>query len=168
LIKKSENQYLTRLRYEIKTISESSYQNKFMKNELTQTKVALHLMVSRISASSLTSASRKNSFIINDVPADLQAHTDENMLAAVLGSLLNTVITHTENCCIRISAKLYGRVVLLQLKETHQFHSHALAVNLKQVQQLAEKIGGTISVSNNCREASTIVFSFVNNFPLAA
>jgi signal transduction histidine kinase len=139
-----------------------------MKNELTQSQVTLHLMVSRISASSLSAATRKNSFIVNDVPTDLRAQTDENMLATVFGSLLNTVITHTENCCIRVSAKIYGRVVLLQLKETHRFHSHALAVNLRQVQQLAERIGGTVSVSNNGREASTIVFSFTNNLPLAA
>jgi hypothetical protein len=138
-----------------------------MKHELIQSQVALHGMVSRVSASSLSSATRKNSFIINDIPADLKAHTDENMLATVFGSLLNTVITHTENCCIRISAKLYGRVVLLQLKETNRLNTHALA-NLRQVQQLAQKIGGTVSISNNCTEASTIVFSFVNNPFLAA
>jgi hypothetical protein len=139
-----------------------------MKQELTQSHVALHVMVNRISASSLPSATRKNSFIINDIPPDLRAHTDENMLATVFGSLLNTVITHTENCCIRISAKLYGRVVILQLKETGRLNSHALAGNLRQVQQLAEKIGGTVSISNNSTEASTIVFSFVNNPSLAA
>jgi hypothetical protein len=139
-----------------------------MKHEFTQSQVALHLMVSRISAGSLPSATRKNSFIINDVPADLHANTDENMLATVFGSLLNTVITHTENCCIRISAKLYGRVVLLQLKESSRLNSRAFADNLRQVQQLAEKIGGTVSISNNYTEASTIVFSFVNNPSLAA
>ncbi|MFI5130464.1 MAG: hypothetical protein ACHQFX_10755 [Chitinophagales bacterium] len=139
-----------------------------MKHEFTQSHVALHVMVSRISASSLPSAIRKNSFIINDIPPDLQAHTDENMLAAVFGSLLNTVITHTENCCIRISAQQHGRVVLLQLKETSRINSHAFADNLRQVQKLAEKIGGTVSISNNSTEAGTIVFSFVNNSSLAA
>jgi hypothetical protein len=139
-----------------------------MKNEFTQNKVTLHLMVNRISASSLPSATRKNSFIINDVPADLQASTDENMLATIFGSLLNTVITHTENCCIRISAKVYGKVVLLHLKETHRLNSPAFAGNIRQVQQLAEKIGGSVSVSNNRNEATTIVFSFINNLPLAA
>ena len=139
-----------------------------MKHEFTQNQIALHLMVSRISASSLPSATRKNSFIINDIPPDLQANTDENMLATIFGSLLNTVITHTENCCIRISAKVYGKVVLLHLKETHRVNTAAFAGNIRQVQQLAEKIGGTISVSNNRNEATTIVFSFINNLPLAA
>ena len=139
-----------------------------MKHELTQQQVELHLMVSRISASSLPSATRKNSFIINDVPADLLANTDENMLATVFGSLLNAIITHSENCCIRVSAKHYGKVVLLHLKETHSISNPAFAGNLRQVQQLAEKIGGTVSVSTNPNEATTIVLSFINNFPLAA
>jgi hypothetical protein len=130
--------------------------------------VVLHLLVSRISASSLPSATRKNSFIINDVPDDLEANTDEHMLATVFGSLLNTVITHSENCCIRISAKLYGKVVLFHLRETSRLNSPAFAGNIRQVQQLAEKIGGTVSISNNRDAATTIVFSFVNNTPLAA
>lgn len=139
-----------------------------MKNEHTQSRVALHLMVSRITAGSLPSATRKNSFIINDVPADIQATTDENMLATVFGSLLNTVISYTENCCIRVSAKNYGRVVLLHLKESYRLNNQAFGGNLRQIQQLAEKIGGTVSISNDKSEATTIVLSFVNNIPLAA
>lgn len=139
-----------------------------MKKEIIQTPVALHLLVSRISASSVPSATRKNSFIINDVPADLQANTDEHMLALVFDSLLNTVITYTENCCIRVSAKLYGKVVLCQLKETHPVNSPAFAGNLRQVQQLAEKIGGSVSISNERGDSTTIVFSFINNLTQAA
>lgn len=139
-----------------------------MKNEFTPNNIGLHLMVSRISASSVPSATRKNSFIINDIPEDLQANANENMLATIFGSLLNAVITHTENCCIRISAKIYGRVAMLHLKETHRLDTPAFAGSLRQVQQLAEKIGGAVSVSNKRNEATTIVFSFINNLPLAA
>jgi hypothetical protein len=140
----------------------------FMKQELLPNPVCLHTLVRRISTGSIHYATRRNSFIINDVPSDLYASTDEHMLAAVFGSLLNTVITHSEYCCIRITAKNYGRVVLFQLKETHRSNSHAFTGNLRQIQLLAEKIGGSVSVSNNRDEATTIVFSFVNNTPLAA
>ena len=139
-----------------------------MENEFAQNQVALYLMISRISASSLPTATRKNSFIINDVPIDIQANTDEHMLATVFGSLLNTLITHTENSCIRISAKLYGKVVVLHLKESHRLNAASFSGNLRQIQQLAEKIGGTVSISNNEGEATTIVLSFLNNLPAAA
>jgi hypothetical protein len=127
----------------------------------------LQLIVNRISVSSLSSATRKHSFIVNDVPPDLQVNTDENMLSMVFGNLLSTIISSTENCCIRISAKLFGRVVLVHLKESHPQDSHTFNGNLSQAQQLAEKIGGTISVSNDRSSTTTILFSFINP-PIAA
>ena len=139
-----------------------------MKNNFTPGPVALHLMVSRISATSLTAATKKNSFIINDVPVDLHATTDEHMLATIFGSLLNSIITHTEGCCIRVSARLFGRVVLMHMKETHRVHTPGFAGNIRQLQQLAEKIGGSISISTEQNEATTIVFSFINDVPIAA
>jgi hypothetical protein len=90
------------------------------------------------------------------------------MLAAVFGSLLNAVISHTENSCIRVSAKLYGKVVIVNLKETHQPVTPSLALSLRQVQQLAEKIGGNISIGSDRNRPATIIFSFVNNLSLAA
>ena len=139
-----------------------------MKNESIKSRVVLQEIVSRILVSCVPSASRKNSFIINDVPSDMQVTTDEHMVATVFGTLLNAVITHTENTCIRISAKFYGRVVVLHLKETHKLNSSSFATTLRQIQQLAEKIGGTVSISNNEGEATTIVFSFLNNLTAAA
>ena len=139
-----------------------------MKNKITPTHVELHSMVDRISVSFLPFVTRKNSFIINDVPADLLANTDEQMLGTILGSLINTVIANTQDCCIRISAKSYGKIVLFHLKETPQIKAPAFAVNLRELQQLAETIGGTISISHDEPEATTIVFSFANNLPLAA
>jgi len=139
-----------------------------MKKEITQTQLALQTMVNRISISSLPAATRKHSFIINDVPSDIQVSSDEQMLATVFGSLLNTVISHTENCCIRISARLYGEIVLINLKETHQANSRAFAGSLRQIQQLAEKIGGTVSVSSDRTRETSIIFSFANNLSLAA
>ncbi|MEI9806449.1 MAG: hypothetical protein WDO16_00485 [Bacteroidota bacterium] len=139
-----------------------------MKTESTQNLLPLHLMVNRISTSSLPAAIRKHSFIVNDIPADIQVHTDENMLATVFGSLLNTVINHTENCCIRISAKLFGKVVLINLKESHRVSSHAFTGSIRQIQQLAERIGGTVSISSDRTNATTLLLSFTNNLSVAA
>jgi hypothetical protein len=145
-------------------------QNVFTQNNSsgTQAPVGLQVMVNRISTSSLPAAIRKHSFIVNDIPADISVSTDENMLATVFGSLLNTVITHTENCCIRISAKLYGKVVLVNLREIHQANGQAFRGSLRQIQQLAEKIGGAVSISRGQTKETTILFSFANNLPLAA
>lgn len=144
--------------------------NEFMHNSdnATQTQIGLYSIVNRIAVSSIPSATRRHSFIINDIPKELEVATDEHMLATVFGTLLNTVISHSENCCIRISAKLYGKVVLLHLIESYRLNSSAFRGNLRQVQQLAEKIGGTVSINSDRSQATNIVFSFSNNVPLAA
>jgi len=40
------------------------------------------------------------------------------MLASVLSGLLSAVVTHSKNSCIRLSAKIYGNVVLVQVKDS--------------------------------------------------
>lgn len=154
-------------KYETNRINESIPGKPVMTRTFLHDTVTLHDIVSNVSASSLSYATKKNSFIINDIPIDLQAITDEQMVATVFGALLNVLITHTNNTCIRVSAKLYGRIVVIQLKETCTLDSSIFAHHLRQVQQLAEKIGGTISISNNQGDATTIAFSFLNNLPVA-
>jgi hypothetical protein len=134
----------------------------------TEDTIGLQVMVGRITAGTVSAASRKHSFVVNDVPSDILVGTDEHMLAAVFGSLLNTVISHTDNCCIRISAKLYGNVVLVNLKESYAVSGHAFTGSIRQVQQLAERIGGAVSICNEKTRETSIILSFANNLPLAA
>jgi hypothetical protein len=112
-------------------------------------------------------AIRKHSFIINDVSVDLRVNTDEHMLATGLNTLLNTLITYSENCCIRVSARLYGKGALIHLKENLKLNNFAVGRKLKEVQQLAEMIGGTVSIGNDSNKSTSIVFSFINNLSLA-
>jgi len=168
LTRKSEKDKVGQLFCENNEHNESNLKGHSMKHELIQSPIVLQETVSRILSGCIPSATRKNSFIINDVPSDMHVSTDEHMLASVFGAILNAVITHTENTCIRISAKFYGKVVLLHLKETHRLNSSSFVANLRQIQQLAEKIGGTVSISSHEGEATTIVFSFQNNLSAAA
>lgn len=139
-----------------------------MKNESTQNRLTLQAMVSRISVNSLSAAAEKHSFIINDIPSDIQVSADEHMVASVFGSLLNTIISHTENCCIRISAKLFGKEVLINLKESYQVNVSAFAGSLREIKQLAEKIGGTVTITSDRTRETSIFFSFANNLSIAA
>jgi len=168
LTMKSEKEKMRQLFCENNDHTESNLKLRSMKDELIQSPIMLQETVNRILASCMPSATRKNSFIINDVPTGMHVSTDEQRVASVFGAILNAVITHTENTCIRISAKFYGKVVLLHLKETHRLNSSAFVANFRQIQQLAEKIEGTVSISNHEGEATTIVFSFQNNLSAAA
>lgn len=133
-----------------------------------RTSIPLQEIVHRIAASSLSAAARKHSFIVNDIPTDLSVDTDENLLASVVATLLYTVIDHTEYSCIRVSAKTFGEIILVNVKEVHRAGGHAFDGNLRGIQKLAERIGGAVSVSNNREKSTDILFSFANHIHAAA
>src|SRR5436190_12575347 len=78
---------------------------------------SLHHLVERLGESLEPAARRNKSFIINNVSEDICAQVNENNVASVLSRLMNLVISHTENSCIRICAKTIGNVVLVHVKD---------------------------------------------------
>jgi hypothetical protein len=143
----------------METLTQFSAGPKFLTN---QSQVALHLMVTRLSVNSMPAAMRCRSIIVNDIPEGLRINTDEQKLAAVLGSLLHTVISHANDSYIRISAKQYHNVTLLHIKENSRLNSPSFAQRLCEVQEIAEKIGGSVSVTSYRNEITTIALSVVN------
>ncbi len=122
----------------------------------------LSQLVSRLVTSTLPTAVRRKSFIVNDIPAELYVAANEDMLAAVLSNLLNTVINHTENSCVRVSAKVYGGIILVYIKDSGSFNSYTVAYDMQQLQLLAKKMGGCICVNTQRKEIPGIAFSFPN------
>ena len=122
----------------------------------------LDYLVSLLATSVLPTAVRRKSFIVNEVPGEFYISADENMLASVLSSLLHTVVTHTENSCIRIAAKEYGNVILIHVKDSSNFNNYAVASDLQQIQALAKKMGGCVSITSRREENTIIAFSFPN------
>ena len=133
----------------------------------TQSQVALHLMINQLSVSILPSAMRRHSVVVNDIPSAMYVNTDAHKLAAVLGNLLSTMIGHSTNSYIRISAKTYGNVALLHIKDNSRLNSPAFACSLAEIQQLAERIGGNVGVTSYRNGITTVAFSFINH-PIAA
>jgi hypothetical protein len=128
----------------------------------TQSQVALHQMVNQLSISSMPTATRNQSFIINDIRAELFVGADQQKLAAVIGSLLNAMVSHTRNCAIHISAKPFSNVMLLHLKGQAKISSPAFIGSLNKIQQLAEYIGGTVGITSYRNQVTTVALSFVH------
>jgi hypothetical protein len=133
----------------------------------TQSQVALHLMVNQLSVSAMPSAIRRENVVVNDIPAALYVHADAHKLAAVIGSLLNTVIGHSNNSYIRVTAKTYGDVTLVHIKDNGRLNSPAFAGSLVAIQDLAERIGGSVSVTSYRNDVTTVALTFMN-LPIAA
>ena len=123
---------------------------------------SLYQLVNRLSES-LESAARNNkSFIINNVPENICSEINVNRVASVLSRLMNLVILHTENSCIRIYAKTIGNVVLVHVKGEGCLTYDSISHNLAAIQAQAEKIGGFVGFTSYRNKLTTIAFSFMN------
>lgn len=126
----------------------------------------LQHLAGRIAGTFLPAAVRHNNFFINDIPADLPVDHNHEWVASVIGGMLATVIDHARDTCIRLSARKYGYVMVLEVRESGSINGYAMACGLQEVQGLAEKIGGCLNISIT-RPETTISFSFPN-LPIAA
>jgi C4-dicarboxylate-specific signal transduction histidine kinase len=139
-----------------------------------ETQTAIHLPGKRLSSSSLyhlindvtqslaPDTFRSKSAIINDVPEDLIVNTNKELLASVLSSLMNLVITNTENSRIRITSKQFGNVVLIHVKDDGCLSYDSISQRLTKIQSLAERLGGFVGFTSYRNKLTTIAFSFMN------
>ena len=128
----------------------------------------LRQLVDQLSLSLLPQTVQQKSLIVNDVQQEMFVNTDKNILASVLSSLLNITILHSQNNCIRVSAKLFGNITLVHVKNNDSSLDGAIAHRLKQIQPLAEKLGGCVAVTHNKIKGTTVAFTFNNNQFFAA
>lgn len=102
--------------------------------------------------------------IVNDVPPDLFVGTDKNALASVLSSLLNHLIVNEGCSTINISAKLFGNVVLIHIKDSGNKDHSPVAENIIRIQPLVERLKGFLGITSHRNNRTTIAFSFVNMY----
>ena len=122
----------------------------------------LHQLINRLTGIFLPAAVRNQSFFINDIPGDLPVDNNPQWVASVVSRMLSTVVNHVKDTCIRLSARKHGHVVILEIQESGSVNGYAMASELQQVNSLAEKIGGHLSISLPKAQTTSIAFSFPN------
>ena len=128
--------------------------------------IHLQKFVSRVQTEFQLSAVKQNSLIVNNVPVELQVNTDPALLACIIKGLFNTMIGVCQNCCIQVSAKCFNNVVLLRVTNNN-LNTFQNNFDLKEVQSVAESLGGCITLNNQIKKGTAVIFSFIN-FPIAA
>jgi hypothetical protein len=129
--------------------------------------ITLSQMVKNLTGSFQLFARRNKSVIVNDIPEDLFIDTDPELVATVLGGVISAVIKNAKESYIRLSAKTYGNVILVHIKDHNNFNYCPVENKLRQLSPLAEKIGGSVSVTSQRNNVTTFAFSFPN-LPMAA
>ena len=135
--------------------------------EARQDFITLSELANNLSSGFLPQARTNKSVIVNDIPEDLFIDTDLELVASIFAGLLAAVVKNAKESYIRLSVKVYGNVLLLHIKDHNNYNYCPAENNLKQLLPLAEKIGGSVSVTSQRNNVTTFAFSFPN-LPLAA
>lgn len=126
---------------------------------LTATPVPLHAFIDQLMTGLLPLAVNKNTLIVNDVDKAFTLQADEDALALILGSLMSTVVSNTENTCIRINALFNQHCIQINLNHKGYCNS-TIAQRLNRLVKIAQQMGGSISIQQNDTPGATASLSF--------
>jgi hypothetical protein len=127
----------------------------------------LKQLTTRLAGNFLPIAVRNESFFMNDIPETMVVEHNSEWISSIISGLLSAVVLHAKGTCIRLTARKYGHVIVMEIRESGCISTYAMACGLQDVQTLAEKIGGCLTININKEKTTTIAFSFPN-LPIAA
>ena len=112
------------------------------------TTIPLHRFVDELMAGLLPRAVSRKNVIINQIDRDLEVGSDENLLAFVLWNLLDKAVDSTRNECIHIESSSTDDSTMIRVRNAGVYFYRSCANCFRQVQDAAEKLGGSISIDS--------------------
>jgi len=125
----------------------------------TSTAVSLHQLVDQLMNSFIPLAVTQHSFIINDVDEAFQLQANEQVLAYVVGNLLNNAIHSSQSVCIRIEAVKEPAGIQIRVRNNGAHFYSTVAHGFSQVVEAARSMGGNINIYNQRHEGTVITLS---------
>ncbi|MBS1655347.1 MAG: hypothetical protein JSU05_10915 [Bacteroidetes bacterium] len=120
----------------------------------------LHELISQLVASFTPAAIRHQSFMINEVPADLEIKKQPDILIGIIGSIIQSVSLLADQACIRITASSFDDCVLLQVQGNNSLDKPAMTTSMNQLRPLSSKIGANIRIVHPDTSATSIALGF--------
>jgi hypothetical protein len=112
------------------------------------TTISLHRFVDELMTGLLPRAVSRKTLIINQIDRDLEVGSDENLLAFILYNLLDKAVESTQNECIHIESVCKDGETMIRVRNAGVYFYRSCANCFRQVQDAAEKLGGTISIDS--------------------
>jgi len=120
----------------------------------------LNQLAERLVNKFLPIATRNQSFFVNEISRDISVDNNNESLDSVISGLLAAVVRNAKDTCIRLTAKKNGSLITFEIKESGCISSYAMACGLQDVQTMAEKIGGNLSISIQKTGSTIVAFTF--------
>ena len=123
------------------------------------TPVPLHKLVDQLMQSFIPLAVNQHSFIINSVDENFQLNADEQVLAFIVGNLLNNAIVSSHDACVRVEAVKKPQGVQIIVRNNGANFYSTVAHGFSQVVAAARSMGGNINIYNQKHEGTVITLS---------
>jgi hypothetical protein len=101
--------------------------------------------------------------VTNDINPSVQADTCERTLKQVLYNLLDHAVGYTNNKNIRISAKTFHHIILVQIKYLDPRQGFDIKTNLAEIKNPVEHLGGCLYINDSKIDETTISVTFLNH-----
>jgi hypothetical protein len=112
------------------------------------TTISLHRFVDELMTGLLPRAVSRKSLIINQIDRDIEVGSDENLLAFILWNVLDKAVECTQSECIHVESIRMGDSTMIRVRNAGVYFYRSCANCFRQVQDAAEKLGGTISIDS--------------------
>ena len=126
---------------------------------ITSTTISLHQLVDQLMNSFIPLAVHKKSFIINDVDDSFQLQANEEILAYIVGNLLNNAISSSQSVCIRIEAVKEPTGIQIRVRNNAAHFYSTVSHGFSDVVAAARSMGGNINIYNQRHEGTVITLS---------
>jgi hypothetical protein len=121
------------------------------------TSISMHRFVDELMAGLLPRAVSNKTLIINQIDRSLKVGSDENLLAFILWNLLDKAVDSSRNECIHIESVCTRECTMIRVRNAGVYFYRSCANCFRQVQDAAEKLGGSISIDSSDRETTVIL-----------
>lgn len=104
----------------------------------------------------------KNVQIFNEVHYGLPIIAEQEILSQTLKSLLTLAPNHSRQYYISVSAKLFNKLVLVQLKTNIDIDYSPNDQPFRTINDMAGSIGGCLYIHSNRKHEKTITYTYIN------
>lgn len=134
-----------------------------MENLQTTPASKLNDMVDQVVTTLLPKAYLNKNYFVNDIPDHFQLGGDKHLIASILGGLLATAVTFARGSSIWLSAKIYGNVTLVHVRNSNGFNCESIESRLQVLQSLAGRTKGSIGFTSHQSTITSLTFGYSNS-----
>ena len=135
--------------------------------KMFQQKQTLQRLVDSIISQITPETVADNYRIINEVNPLLIIKTDPGVVESVIKDLINTLLQNSLKRNIRISAKEYGNILLVHVRDINNENSGMSEMLPFSIIDKAKMISGYVGITRHFDNTTVVAFSFPN-LPMAA